>query len=329
MGFGMARKSPDPVTVLRGHRKSVQCVSFHQNETGEAVLFSGDQEGRLRVWDLERRRARCDLRLYPRDAGFVSMKAFPGDGGSGPALLLTQGREGAVKCWDIDRLCSASGEEGVDPLSSFSSGCYNFCRFSPSSSSAAGAGATNLVSIPGSDATVVEVWNAKDSERLSRIEPPKVEGKGSAGMCTALCMRASAGGESTILWAGYEGGAAACWDLRFCAEPLGALAPGNQPIMSLDLDSTCFCGIAGTVGSDILQFKRSPSDPSEWRVEKVHTMKDPGVSEAVLRGDGRIFVSACWDGKVRVFDYKKERPLAVLKVCSLAYPLPCLRWPRD
>jgi WD40 repeat protein len=45
-------------------------------------------------------------------------------------------------------------------------------------------------------------------------------------------------------------------------------------------------------------------------------MKQPGVSAVAIRADDKIVACGCWDGKVRVFEYKaksKGRLLAVLK----------------
>ena len=39
----------------------------------------------------------------------------------------------------------------------------------------------------------------------------------------------------------------------------------------------------------------------------------PGVAAVALRGDSRIFATAGWDKKVRVFHYVKRKPLAVLQ----------------
>uniref|UniRef100_A0A3B3XRX9 Guanine nucleotide binding protein (G protein), beta polypeptide 1-like n=1 Tax=Poecilia mexicana TaxID=48701 RepID=A0A3B3XRX9_9TELE len=43
------------------------------------------------------------------------------------------------------------------------------------------------------------------------------------------------------------------------------------------------------------------------------TLVNPGVSQLCVRGDGRLLASAGWDHRVRVFGWKKLRPLAVLQ----------------
>ena len=317
---GGRRKAPDPTTVLRGHRKSVQCVAFYGaggEEGGDAaLLLSGDQEGRLRAWDLGRRRATYEGALYPEDSGFVAMRACEGEGWAGK--LLTQGREGCVKCWDVERLLlSAEDESAPEPLSSFSTGCYNFCRFSAATE-------RNLVSIPGSDTAAAEVWDARRSERVSVVGAPE-SSQGNIGMCMCLCLKSpSVGSDAVLLWVGYESGAVACFDLRHARAPLvlGNLG-GGEPLMTLDVDKTGLRGVAATVGSEIFQFKSSAAsgsakeedeEPGGVAVQATYELREPGVSEVLIRSDGKLFASAGWDGKVRIYDYKKRAPLAVLKV---------------
>lgn len=46
------------------------------------------------------------------------------------------------------------------------------------------------------------------------------------------------------------------------------------------------------------------------------TLVNPGVSQLCGRGDGKLLASAGWDHRVRVFGWKKLRPLAVLQYHS-------------
>lgn len=43
-------------------------------------------------------------------------------------------------------------------------------------------------------------------------------------------------------------------------------------------------------------------------------VKQQGIADICIRPDQRLFATAGWDGKVRVFHYKKLRPLAILQV---------------
>lgn len=46
------------------------------------------------------------------------------------------------------------------------------------------------------------------------------------------------------------------------------------------------------------------------------TLVNPGASQLCIRGDGKLLASAGWDHRVRVFGWKKLRPLAVLQYHS-------------
>ena len=68
-------------------------------------------------------------------------------------------------------------------------------------------------------------------------------------------------------------------------------------------------------------------EPSKATVDVVRThgpyssvtsasSRQPGASACAIRGDGKIVACGCWDGKIRVFEYKvksRGRLLAVLK----------------
>jgi len=44
-------------------------------------------------------------------------------------------------------------------------------------------------------------------------------------------------------------------------------------------------------------------------------MAKEGVSDVALRRDERLFVTAGWDGRLRVYSCKKGACIAILKVC--------------
>ncbi len=43
-------------------------------------------------------------------------------------------------------------------------------------------------------------------------------------------------------------------------------------------------------------------------------VKQQGIADIRIRQDQRLFATAGWDGKIRVFHYKKQKALAVLQV---------------
>ena len=49
-------------------------------------------------------------------------------------------------------------------------------------------------------------------------------------------------------------------------------------------------------------------------ITAVLEVKQQGTADICIRQDQRIFATAGWDGKIRVFHYKKRKPLATLQV---------------
>jgi WD40 repeat protein len=48
-------------------------------------------------------------------------------------------------------------------------------------------------------------------------------------------------------------------------------------------------------------------------------VKQQGIADICIRQDQRLFATAGWDGKIRVFHYKKQKALAILQVsCARA-----------
>lgn len=76
-------------------------------------------------------------------------------------------------------------------------------------------------------------------------------------------------------------------------------------------------GISGSAEKQVVCF-RMDVDARIMAVHKTLELHKEGISDIALRGDDRIFATAGWDGKVRVYNYRKATALAVLKVMAPA-----------
>lgn len=47
-------------------------------------------------------------------------------------------------------------------------------------------------------------------------------------------------------------------------------------------------------------------------------VKQQGIADICIRQDQRLFATAGWDGKIRVFNYRKHKALAVLQVTLMS-----------
>lgn len=139
----------------------------------------------------------------------------------------------------------------------------------------------------------------------------RVASRETTGMAMALELRRLVPGvESELaLIAGYESGhvVVLCnhgekqWDTAY------VLKPHSQPILSLAVypDNSSFL----TTSADSL-IVRHPL--GEGRVKVVDT-RHLGLQGVSVRSDGKVFATAGWDGRFRVFSGKGMKELAVLK----------------
>ncbi|XP_030274162.1 guanine nucleotide-binding protein subunit beta-like protein 1 isoform X2 [Sparus aurata] len=149
---------------------------------------------------------------------------------------------------------------------------------------------------------------------------------GSVGFCQCSTLETSPGnyllafagqqteepdsGTGPLLLAGYEDGSLLLWDVTQRSK-LSQAKAHPEPVMCLTFDTKRLRGISGS----------SEKKLSSWMLDRQNnlqlqdcvTMVNPGVSQLCIRGDGKLLASAGWDHRVRVFGWKKLRPLAVLQ----------------
>lgn len=161
------------------------------------------------------------------------------------------------------------------------------------------------------------------------------------GMLSSLALCGGGGGPSVVS-AGMDDGRIIFRDLRFVggAAPLpdGELRFGRDPVLCMSMRSVGdgFRGVAGAAGDAdeisskpkrergtvlIFHLKQHGLTSDHFRPCTVarHTTCSqssggrPGVSSCAVRGDGRVCAIGGWDRRVRIYDTKRGRPLAVLK----------------
>nr|XP_015221364.1 PREDICTED: guanine nucleotide-binding protein subunit beta-like protein 1 [Lepisosteus oculatus] len=136
----------------------------------------------------------------------------------------------------------------------------------------------------------------------------KPEAKLGMPMCLKLWQPDS--GCSPQLLVGYEDGTIALWDLSQ-RKQLSHLAAYSQPVMCLDFDQGKLRGVSGSSETVI----KSWSLDGQQRLQLQDSVEvvNPGISQLCIREDRKILASAGWDHRIRVFGWKKLKPLAVLQ----------------
>ena len=182
---------PPPLCALRAHGGDVQAAVLSPCGT---LLYSGDSEGYLRIWDVEDRRTVFSLKLHPPEGGVLGLSLPRSSSPSSPSSrgreLLSQGREGTLKLWRL----SDSGREIVDggdaprrcspgasppppppppplppprPLRTTATGSKGFCVLS-AVEEAEGSGRL-LAAVASEDAAGVLVFDARRGELLCEL----------------------------------------------------------------------------------------------------------------------------------------------------------------
>ena len=96
------------------------------------------------------------------------------------------------------------------------------------------------------------------------------------------------------------------YDQRNSAEPVWTQNLGRtDPAISIAMLNEDRCLVGGS--------EKSIYDVNKDSFSSFYEMPHAGIDDIAVRRDGRIWLLSGWDGRVRLFDAKKKKPLAVLK----------------
>lgn len=320
----MSNPPPEPI-VLRAHRSDAQCASFDAS----GVLYTGDADGEVVRWDVERRRVVHRARAHGPTSGVLAMAHFnfvsrassragDGSGDDDVPTRCTQGRDGSVKYWR--RAGDASDDRGVEIASrTIRGGVFGFCRL-----------------VSDGDELIARATCARGSVVVERAETGRAacalpalgkeddESDPRAGVAMCISFIRS---EHVVV--GYEDGTIAIWALDFESgrgEVKWRRRTHKESALCADVDALGEGFVTGGADGTLVRYAVDVNVvPLMCEVVRAHgpyaevitsSSKQPGVSACAIRGDGKIVASGCWDGKIRVYEYKRKskgRVLAVLK----------------
>lgn len=123
-------------------------------------------------------------------------------------------------------------------------------------------------------------------------------------MCMDLLFESTDG--ITLLGA-FEDGKVYQWnEIDQSSEP-SSLTVSSDPVLCLKVDSSGSRGVAGSAGKSLGIFSVG------GEIEKIVTLPHEGIAGVEVRKDKKLLATAGWDHRVRLFNWKKLNPLAILK----------------
>ncbi|XP_018772093.2 guanine nucleotide-binding protein subunit beta-like protein 1 isoform X3 [Serinus canaria] len=287
----MALPPPDPQFVLRGTSAAVHTLHFSCGgpEPDAPLLFSGSENGFIHVWNLKTHRVDTALDGHGRKSVcFVETMG-------GKDWLLSQGRDQRICLWDL-----AEGRTSV--TDSVFTEHVGFCRCSLLQV----AQGRWLMAMAARSLEEVQILELPSKTSVCTLKP-EVGAKLGMPMCLKLWQLSC--GSQPVLLAGYEDGSVVLWNVS-TGKALSRLTCHQEPVMSLDFDSEKAKGISGS--SEKVLSIWSLNEQQNLQVYKTHELVNAGISDITIRPDKKILATAGWDHRIRIFGWKKLKPLAVL-----------------
>lgn len=306
-----------PKYILRGHKAQIHALHFLRNNTR---LLSGDATGHVILWDTSSKRARVVWKAH--DGGILGFGVWGSD------KIISHGRDGRIKVWqlrvqdeeglertlpvDIDGEGDGDEEGGKwrDPWMLHSLRVYtlNFCQFALCEDEKAENPKGVLVATPAANEGATAI-HTLPSEELVYLVPPAAKTP-KTGMVMALRI-AFIGGILHVV-TGYESGISSVQRLKSGIwETITISKSHSQPILSLDMSASS--GSYLTSGADAAIAMASLTESTDATPVQVFQTKHSGQQSLSIRSDGKIFATAGWDGRIRVYAVKTMMELAVLK----------------
>ena len=200
-------------------------------------------------------------------------------------------------------------------LHSFDVNALNFCAFATcvnllgdsveKSSGSQGI----LVATPGVDDGCINVTSLPEEQRIVTVPPVRKEIN--TGMVMAIGLHPMSTSELLVL-AGYESGHTAIWQCETSTRDCKLVylhKSHTQPILSLSIAVGLESFYTSSADAIVARhpLSKSSSEP------KLAQTKHAGQQSLTIRNDEKVFATAGWDSRVRVYSTKTMNELAVLK----------------
>ncbi|KIX04332.1 uncharacterized protein Z518_05199 [Rhinocladiella mackenziei CBS 650.93] len=340
----MEQEPAVPSYVLRGHESPIHALHLY---AGNTYLVSGDSEGWIVIWSLSSKRPAATWKAHV--GGVMQIKHWTDERlvrcvdvsfliKLSLMWLASHGRDHKLRVWkvqseDFAGLSTKLPADGALPdqtqpwlLHSCSVNALNFCAFSlcdeDAQQPAIKEPTPQLVASPnGLDSGGIDIFQLPSERRVSQIHADK---NTTSGMVMAVSLFHETSSSRLVLVSGYEDGRVMVHihqgDLGANGQwqKLMAGKPHTQPVLSVDILPSKEHFISSSADATIAKYplllSENPSETqSEVQPERAMKTKHAGQQGLSIRCDGKIFATAGWDGRVRVYSSKTMNQLAVLK----------------
>ena len=299
------KQPPVPSFVLRGHTSSVYCCAFSDDGS---LVASGSEDGNLLIWNWQTKR--CDIRYVGVSNKGISKAEFdPWDRN----VLWTQGRDGFLKRFDL---------ETQNCISSHEVGCRGFVGMS-----VAYLNQNCFAAVPDPNDLNGVVLLSLDHREKNVSVVKQWEGEKSDGVC--LKLKCFSKNDSIHVFCGYEAGNVVLRSTGKDEELLRSKLTENLfPITAVDFREDF--GVFGGSEKSLFSFRLKEEEKEELQFyEKCLEIPNKGVNDVVIREDMKVFASAGWDGRVRLFSVK-EKNQRMLCVCNFhTLPVSCIAFRKN
>ncbi|EME40712.1 hypothetical protein DOTSEDRAFT_177860 [Dothistroma septosporum NZE10] len=315
-----SEQSPaQPAYVLRGHSAHIHAVHFFREN---ARLITGDADGFVVIWSTASKRAVAVWR--PHSTTILGLRSWDDD------KIISHGRDNKLLVWQLleDGESDLSTSLPIDDaqserrqpwlLHSLRVNALNFCSFTllplrPHGNNDLPAEGI-LVATPGVQDGRVNVTSLPDEERIATIPAPQDI---KTGMVMAVGMHfqqheASMPIQELLVIAGYESGHACIWQQEGATRKwklVYAQKHHSQPVLSLSTSPSQPCFFTSSADAVVVRHTFGEAAVPAKSVQTKHA----GQQGLVVRNDDKIFATAGWDTRVRVYSVKTMKELAVLK----------------
>ncbi|RHZ82901.1 hypothetical protein Glove_103g71 [Diversispora epigaea] len=321
-----------PTYIFRGHEEQIMNLEFDENNS---YILSGDSGGTIIIWDLITKRP--IIKFQGHTKGILRVTLFHNK-------LISHGRDNFIHIWKLDQylkhlkineLKPFCEESKLNPENSLFINSSSFCKFDLYCKEGIEQEEI-LVAIPSiKESSGIDIWNLSNKELI--VSSIGLDDKRERGYCMALKLFQISQPNNYLILASYENGSVVLWSItinqidtsskddnkRIVVDQLWNCKEHVESVLALDISANKKFAISTAGDNKIVKYIFDENYQNKPSIKST-IIKHSGIADVKIRSDGKIFATAGWDAKIRVFSSKTLKPLAILSyhrdsIYSLAF----------